>query len=271
MIPKVNLHTHTTFCDGKDSVEAMVQVAIEKGFTALGFSGHSFTAFDQEYCMTIAGTEQYLAEIARVKALYEGRLAIYAGIEQDFYATYGTEQFEYALGSVHYVKKAGIYYPVDENPEEFQRGVREGFGGDVYAYTKAYYDTIAQFPKTHRVDFIGHFDLLEKFNADHRYFDPQDKRYWYEAHGAIEALIANDLPFEINTGGIYRGYCKEPYPSAMLLKEILRQGGRVMISSDSHNQGSLDFYFKEAQQLARDVGFRSVAIWTPKGWEEAAL
>ena len=26
--PKVNLHTHTTYCDGKESVESMIQAAI---------------------------------------------------------------------------------------------------------------------------------------------------------------------------------------------------------------------------------------------------
>ena len=38
---KENFHTHTTFCDGSHSAEEMVLSAIEKGFTALGFSGHS--------------------------------------------------------------------------------------------------------------------------------------------------------------------------------------------------------------------------------------
>ena len=38
---KVNLHTHTLFCDGRDTPEDMVLSAIEKGFSVLGFSGHS--------------------------------------------------------------------------------------------------------------------------------------------------------------------------------------------------------------------------------------
>ena len=39
--PKVNLHTHTTYCDGKESVESMIQAAIAKNFVRLGFSGTS--------------------------------------------------------------------------------------------------------------------------------------------------------------------------------------------------------------------------------------
>ena len=36
-----NLHTHTTYCDGKNTAEEMVQKAIELGFRSLGFSGHA--------------------------------------------------------------------------------------------------------------------------------------------------------------------------------------------------------------------------------------
>ena len=38
---KTSFHTHTTFCDGKNTPEEMVVAAIEKGFVALGFSTHS--------------------------------------------------------------------------------------------------------------------------------------------------------------------------------------------------------------------------------------
>ncbi len=51
----MNFHTHTTYCDGKETAEQMVQAAIAKGFTRLGFSGHGFNDFrpeDQEvWCM----------------------------------------------------------------------------------------------------------------------------------------------------------------------------------------------------------------------------
>lgn len=36
-----NLHTHTTFCDGKNTAEEMILAALELGMDSLGFSGHS--------------------------------------------------------------------------------------------------------------------------------------------------------------------------------------------------------------------------------------
>ena len=38
---KCNYHTHTKYCDGKNTPDEMVQRAIELGFTHLGFSEHS--------------------------------------------------------------------------------------------------------------------------------------------------------------------------------------------------------------------------------------
>ena len=40
-------HTHTTFCDGKDSPEELVLEAIRLGCPEIGFSGHAHTAFDE--------------------------------------------------------------------------------------------------------------------------------------------------------------------------------------------------------------------------------
>lgn len=42
MYQKQNLHTHTCFCDGKDTPEEMIQEALKRGFDSLGFSMHSY-------------------------------------------------------------------------------------------------------------------------------------------------------------------------------------------------------------------------------------
>lgn len=271
MIPKVNLHTHTNFCDGRESAESMVKAAIAKDFVVLGFSGHSYTAHDEVYCMSKEGTMDYIAEVVRLQKQYEDEIQIYLGVEQDFYASQDTSGFQYAIGSVHYVEKDGIYHPVDESARLFQRAIIEGFGGDAYAFTKAYYETISQIPEKFQIDIIGHFDLVTKFNDEHHFFDPLDKRYQDAAFSAIEALVPYEKPFEINTGGVYRGLCSQPYPQAMLLKEILRQNGKITFSSDSHDGDSIGFFFEEAGKIAREVGFKSSFVWTPNGYEEVPL
>ena len=69
-----NFHTHSSFCDGKNTPEEIVVAAIEKGFTSLGFSGHAYTPFDTRYCMK--DTDSYVLEIARLKEKYRKDIQI---------------------------------------------------------------------------------------------------------------------------------------------------------------------------------------------------
>lgn len=77
----VNLHTHTTFCDGKNSPEEMVLSAISKGFSVLGFSGHGYTSYDLSYCMKDMGG--YISTVNMLKEKYKDKIEIYLGVEED--------------------------------------------------------------------------------------------------------------------------------------------------------------------------------------------
>jgi len=78
-----DFHTHSTYCDGKLSLEEMTEAAILKKMDAIGFSGHSHTSFDETYCMSTEDTEKYIREISLLKRKYKGRIEIYLGIERD--------------------------------------------------------------------------------------------------------------------------------------------------------------------------------------------
>ena len=69
-----NYHTHSTFCDGKSTPEEMVLAAMERGFSALGFSGHGYTPFDLHSCMS--DTRGYISEIKRLKEKYKNKIQI---------------------------------------------------------------------------------------------------------------------------------------------------------------------------------------------------
>ena len=56
-----DLHTHTTFSDGRNSPEEMVLSAIGMGMSTLGISDHSYTSFDESYCIPCHRLEEYKA------------------------------------------------------------------------------------------------------------------------------------------------------------------------------------------------------------------
>ena len=92
--PKVNLHTHTTYCDGKESVESMIQAAIAKDFVRLGFSGHVFNDFrpeDQDiWCMSPERTQKYIEEVRMMAEKYKDNIDedIFDTIRDDFLGAY---------------------------------------------------------------------------------------------------------------------------------------------------------------------------------------
>ena len=98
-----NLHMHTTYCDGKDTAEAMTLAAIEEGLAVAGFSGHSFTPHDPSYCMSREGTQRYIEEIGALKEKYSGSIRLLLGIELDRYADTDLSPYDYRIGSVHYI------------------------------------------------------------------------------------------------------------------------------------------------------------------------
>ena len=49
---KSSVHCHSTMCDGKNTLQDMASAACAQGLTTLGFTGHSYTQRDREYCMS---------------------------------------------------------------------------------------------------------------------------------------------------------------------------------------------------------------------------
>lgn len=271
MTVKSNIHTHTTYCDGGATVKEMIAQAIKLNYRSLGFSGHAFMNFDQSYCMTKEGTQDYIREVRAEAEANADKLEILCGIEQDCFSNEPTDAYDYVLGACHYVYKDGVHLPVDESQKVMEQGVKELFGNDYMAYTRQYFHHMAELADNMKPDVIVHFDLVTKFNEGGRFFDESRKEYQYPALEALEALAKKCEIFEINTGAIFRNCRTVPYPAPFLLKAMKDMGLRIILGSDSHAVPSLGFAFDQAAELARSVGYRSAVILTKKGFEEVAL
>lgn len=255
-----NFHTHTVYCDGKNTPEELVKAAVEKGCGAIGFSGHSYTFFDTSYCMTKEGTVRYREEIARLKKAYAGKIEILLGIEQDYFSAESTAPYDFVIGSVHYVLKDGAYIPVDESKAGLLEKVERYYGGDFYQFAADYYALVAKVQEKTGADIIGHFDLVTKFNRGGCLFDEEDKRYKTAALTALQSLAKKRPILEVNTGAMYRGLLQRPYPAPFLLDEAKKLGFRILLSSDSHDTASLCHAFAETLSLLKNSGFETVTV-----------
>ena len=260
---KADWHLHTQYCDGKASPTEMAEAALAKGLEKLGFSGHSYTFFDESWCMSPAGTAEYRLEAAALREEYAGKLDILCGVEQDYYSLESTTGYDYVIGSVHYILAGGEFLPVDESPEHLRAGAEKAFGGDIYAFAEAYFDTVSRVPEIPGCSVIGHFDLIAKFCERTPLFDETSPRYTAAWQAAAEKLLDSCLPFELNTGAVSRGYRSVPYPAPPILRYLAERGARFLLSSDSHEPGTLCFGFDTWRREAEAMG--CVFIDAPMG------
>ena len=237
-----DLHMHTTFSDGKDSPEAMIQEALRRGFTRVGISDHSHADWDSA-AMAASSIEPYKREMARLKEAYRGRIEVMIGLERDYYSD-DFSAYDYVIGSVHAMRmEDGHFLCVDWTPERLAEDCRRYFQGDWYALAERYFEVEADVVRRTECDLIGHFDLVSKFNEGEGWFDPAHPRYRAAWQRAAEELLRTGKPFEINTGAISRGYRTDAYPSREIREYLRARGGRMILSSDAHQKENIGFEF----------------------------
>lgn len=269
---KQNLHTHTTYADGKDTAEELICKAIEKSFASLGFSEHSYLRYSTyPNQLTMDKMEQYKQEIKHLKKKYKEKINIFCGLEYDYYSDVATDDFDYLIGSVHYLDCNGNILTFDRGLKETGDYVRENFGGIGHAFARKYFETVAELPERKKIDIIGHFDLITKNNETGKIIDTSAKQYLDLGYEAIHALKGKIPLFEVNTGAIARGYRSLPYPQMEFLKEFKRCEFGAVITSDCHDKNFIDDHFEEAKELLLAAGFNSKYILTDSGFEEVGL
>lgn len=252
-----NLHTHTTFCDGKSTAEETVKSAISRGFVSLGFSGHGYTAFELGSCMK--DEDGYIREINRLKEVYKDEIEIYLGTEEDAFSPIDRSKYEYIIGSSHFIRSRGEYIPIDLGRECIDKCLG-AFGGDVSALSESYYGSFVNYLRDRRPDVVGHFDLLTKYDEcsePHFLGNPAHDRI---AERFISDISREGFLFEVNTGAIARGMRVTPYPAVNLLNIIKQSGSPITLTSDCHNADYIDCNFKEAKEMLYDIGFRELTI-----------
>ncbi|MDO5436229.1 MAG: histidinol-phosphatase [Clostridia bacterium] len=229
-----DLHTHSTFCDGKNTPEEMLLTAIDLGMTTYGFSGHANAFTDPECSMTPEKMIAYRDEVLRLREKYKDRIRVLLGLEMDWFSSPPGFDCDYTIGSVHTVEWNGRYITVDWSADRLWNWIAEVFGGDPYLLTSRYYEMVGQIVDRTGCDIIGHFDLVSKFNEQNEIFDSNDPRYVQAWQAAADRLLKTGKRFEINAGAIMRGYRKTPYPSMAIYTYLKERGASFVVNSDGH-------------------------------------
>lgn len=250
-----DFHTHSKFCDGNNTLREMAEQAVKNNMKALGFSVHSYTSIDETYCIKKENVAEYKNEISKLKDEFDGKIKLYCGTEMDYYSDMDISGFDYKIGSVHYIKDGDRYYSIDHCEQGFTEIFDGVFNKDCLSLADVFFKTVSDVVEKTNCDIIGHFDLISKFNENNKFYDEDDPKYQSIVKSAIDKLLKYNVPFEINTGAISRGYRTTPYPASFALKYILEKGGKTVLSSDSHATDTIGFQFDKWEKMVNDMGY----------------
>ena len=263
---KANYHTHTTWCDGKDSPRRVIQAAVAKGFDAIGFSSHAMLPeSDTDWVLTPEKAPRYAREVRSLAEEYNDHIRVLCGVEADYVpggakpdrATYAAIAPDYIIGSLHWVvAEDGARVPVDHTPELLADGIRDHFAGSAEAFVRAYFrqqrDMVANFD----FDVVGHLDLVRKFNVKHPYFDENADWYREEIGKTAAAVAKSGKLAEVNTGAISRGWLDDAYPSSEFRKMLREKGVKFILSADAHAADAIDCAFDRFGEAEEYVDLR---------------
>ncbi|MCI1209471.1 MAG: histidinol-phosphatase [Treponema sp.] len=273
---KTNYHTHTLFCDGTESAEAMVKTAIAKDFDLLGFSGHSMYPFGSLWHIAPRDHERYVTEIRRLEKKYKADIQILLGFEADYIKgvccptrkNFSIFKPDYLIGSVHYIYTEKGFFTADGSPEEVTEGIQTLFDGNSRAAVCSYFNNQKEMLEKGDFTIWAHPDVIRKNNGKLQLFSETEKWYQDELLSCAKAAKKAGVIAEINTGPVSRGYFDGFYPSSNFLDILHENGVPVTISSDAHRGIDLDRAFDRALLAAKKAGYTEISQLDSSGRTE---
>mgnify|MGYP001230996449 FL=1 len=274
---KSNFHSHSRFDDGREELEEYIKSAIAKGFKGFGFSAHAPVHKDTGWNMKAEDFEEYVITTKTLREKYRDKLEIYTGLETDFYEGCTDwrkkKGIDYTIGAVHFLlnEKTEEYMAVDGTREQFEETLHNGFGGDIRAFVSAYYGKIREMLSVMKPDIVAHLDVIRKNNKNEAYFREDDEFYRNEVYKTLKVISSSNAIVEVNTGGISRGYTQTPYPSRWILEACLEMNIPIIVNSDSHHPGYIDFYYEETYDMLKEIGFKYQRVLYGNEWCDVSL
>lgn len=238
---RYNLHSHTQFCDGRHSMERILQSAIDEGMTLFGFSPHSPVPVDSPCNMSRADVALYLAEIERLRTLYGDKITILSSMEIDYLGEqwgpssdfFSSIPLDYTIGSVHFIPAIdGTLTDIDGSSERFLNNMSTRFNNDIDYVINSFFDATESMIEAGGFEIIGHFDKILLNATAYDPDIPAGQLYRRRVDRIIECISSAGIIAEINTK--HRDTRGHFFPHEDLWGRLLRAGVPLVVNSDVH-------------------------------------
>jgi histidinol-phosphatase (PHP family) len=188
------------------------------------------------------------------------------GIEMDFVAgredrianVLGAHDFDYVVGSVHFVRHNAVDHGVWDVWEEIHDPDR------VWA---VYFETLAEAARSGLFDILAHPDLVKVWGR-RRPAPTRDLRFFYEP--AVEAIAESGIAVEVSTAG-YRKPVGEIYPAPAFAEMCVDAGAVFALSSDAHEPEHVGHEYERAVEEMRGWGVSELAVFDRREREMETL
>ncbi|NLM53069.1 MAG: histidinol-phosphatase HisJ family protein [Firmicutes bacterium] len=256
----VDYHLHTSRCGhAQGNPAAYLAVAVEKGLSEIGFADHfplellGFTP-QEPVTMQAAELDAYVNEIKQLQK--QADIAVKLAVEVDYFPgkesrtkdVLSTYEFDYIIGSVHYLDDWDFTHPA------LQKRFDEVNIDEIY---QQYFTLIQQLALSGIFDVVGHLDVIKKFS----YFPRHDWSFLVEETCRI--LKKADICVEVNTSG-WRAPVKEVYPGVFFLSKCQEMNIPVTLGSDAHRPQEVASGFQWAKLILSKLGFKEIATFSAR-------
>lgn len=269
-----NYHTHSLYCDGKNSIKEMVKKAMEENLDQLGFSSHAPLPGDPVFAIKEEDMDDYVNDIEVMKKQQQ-QVKLFKGLECDYipettkpFSIYKTKyHLDFIIGGVHLVKpEHSVEWWFIDGPaqQSFDDGLQNFFNGNIRRAVTRFWEQTFEMIETEQFDIIAHLDKVKMHNQN-RFFTEDENWYKILADHAIELISKHNIIIEINNRGIYKGRCRDFYPSDNLIQKASKYKIPFVISTDAHHINDLTMLYKESADKLRSFGIDELMALDEKG------
>ena len=265
-IQSYSYHNHTTFSDGSNTLEEMVEQAQRIGFSEMGISDHLIVHKNMEQSQSwevlrnLSRSYVYNTDFKRVLPQYQRHcdnirkisqqknMRLLVGFEVDFFTYNGW--FEELQDFLHHLDYdyliSGNHFFCSENGENIINidclRSRVNEVENISEYIKRHFIVQKQSIESGMFAFLAHMDYIRKLGDNicgpMMYFD--------EKCAVLNALQQQNAGIEISTKGLRK--IGDFYPSDNILTEIAKRKLKVVISDDAHVVEELGLDYEKAEK-----------------------
>ncbi|MEX0972710.1 MAG: histidinol-phosphatase [Solirubrobacterales bacterium] len=167
-------------------------------------------------------------------------------------------EFDYVVGSVHFVGEAAV----DHEGWDVWEG-----RGDADEVWRRYFEALTQCARSGLFDILAHPDLVKVWGRA-RPLPERDPRHFYEP--AVEAIAASGAAVELSTAGL-RKPVAELYPSPAFAAMCVEAGVPFALSSDAHLPEQVGFAYERALEFLDGIGVGEIAVFERRARRLEAL